>query len=196
MNPNSSCKCRNCNEFFESLSNNRGRQKYCSTKPECRKASKVAAQARWRNKPENREHFSGPHEVQRVRDWRSLHPGYWRKKRTDLQLDALQDFAPNQDTEKKPFVTFEPSESSVNFAPISAPNPSNPASNPSEISSLAALQDLASVQVPLLAGFISLMVGDALQDRFEVFARDLVERGKRVLGESNTVLSGMPVDTT
>jgi len=35
--------------------------------------------------------------------------------------------------------------------------------------------------VPLLAGVISLLVGDALQDRFAVFARQLVDRGKRVL---------------
>jgi hypothetical protein len=44
-----------------------------------------------------------------------------------------------------------------------------------------ALQDLASVQVPLLAGVVSLLIGDALQDRFAVFARELVDRGKRVL---------------
>ena len=44
-----------------------------------------------------------------------------------------------------------------------------------------ALQDLASVQVPLLVGVVSLLVGDALQDGFAVFARQLVDRGKRVL---------------
>jgi len=44
-----------------------------------------------------------------------------------------------------------------------------------------ALQDLASVQVPLLVGVVSLLVGDALQDRFAVFARELIDRGKRVL---------------
>ena len=44
-----------------------------------------------------------------------------------------------------------------------------------------ALQDLASVQVPLLVGVVSLLVGDALQDRFAVFARQLVDRGMRVL---------------
>jgi hypothetical protein len=44
-----------------------------------------------------------------------------------------------------------------------------------------ALQDLAGVQVPLLAGVVSLLIGDALQDRFAIFARELVDRGKRVL---------------
>jgi hypothetical protein len=48
-------------------------------------------------------------------------------------------------------------------------------------SSPDALQDLASVQVPLLAGVVSLLIGDALQDRFATFTRELVDRGKRVL---------------
>src|SRR5580704_6040810 len=44
-----------------------------------------------------------------------------------------------------------------------------------------ALQDLASIEVPLLAGVVSLLIGDALQDRFATFTRELVDRGKRVL---------------
>jgi len=52
---------------------------------------------------------------------------------------------------------------------------------PSNAAAASALQDLASVQVPLFAGVISLLVGDALQDRFAVFARQLVDRDKRVL---------------
>jgi hypothetical protein len=35
--------------------------------------------------------------------------------------------------------------------------------------------------VPLLAGVISLLLGDALQDRFAELTRQLVDRGKRVL---------------
>jgi hypothetical protein len=37
--------------------------------------------------------------------------------------------------------------------------------------SKGALQDLACVQVPLLAGVVSLLIGDALQDRFATRAR-------------------------
>jgi hypothetical protein len=55
---------------------------------------------------------------------------------------------------------------------------------PSTPSGTGALQDLAGVQVPLLAGVVSLLIGDALQDRFAVFARELVDRGKRVLSSS------------
>jgi hypothetical protein len=43
------------------------------------------------------------------------------------------------------------------------------------------LQDLACVQVPLLAQIVSLLIGVALQDRFATFAQELVDRGKRVL---------------
>jgi hypothetical protein len=43
------------------------------------------------------------------------------------------------------------------------------------------LRDLACVQVPLLAGVVSLLIGDALQDRFATFTRELVDKGKRVL---------------
>jgi hypothetical protein len=35
--------------------------------------------------------------------------------------------------------------------------------------------------VPLLVGVVSLLLGDALQDRFAEVARQLVDRGKRVL---------------
>ena len=69
--------------------------------------------------------------MERVRQWRRRHPGYWRKKNA-----------------------VEPE---------------------------AALQDLASCQVPLLVGVVSLLIGEALQDRFAHFARELVDRGKRVL---------------
>jgi hypothetical protein len=70
--------------------------------------------------------------VERVREWRRRHPGYWHKKSAAREATS-------------------------------------------------ALQDLASVQVPLLAGVVSLMIGDALQDRFAHFARELVDRGRCVL---------------
>jgi hypothetical protein len=40
------------------------------------------------------------------------------------------------------------------------------------------LQDFASCQAPLLVGFVSLLIGKALRDRFAHFARELVDRGK------------------
>jgi hypothetical protein len=44
-----------------------------------------------------------------------------------------------------------------------------------------ALQDSASTQQALVAGLISTIMGDALQDSFSQFTLKLVERGRRVL---------------
>src|SRR5260221_4016081 len=71
---------------------------------------------------------------------------------------------------------------------------------PSTPSGTGALQDLAGVQVPLLAGVVSLPIGDAVQDRFAVFARGLVDRGKRVLSRSSArdsrLLQYVPLTTS
>ena len=64
------CKCLHCKKLFVPDYRNRGRQKYCSA-PECQQASKRARQQRWLSKPENRDHFRGAENVQRVQEWRA-----------------------------------------------------------------------------------------------------------------------------
>lgn len=49
----------------------------------------------WLRKPENKGYFSGPTNVERVREWRRKNPGYWKRSKV-----ALQDALPVQDTEK------------------------------------------------------------------------------------------------
>jgi hypothetical protein len=169
MSSPSSCKCLHCREFFFPCPNSRHTQRYCA-KPECRKASKIAAQAKWLNKPQNRFYFRGSENVERVQRWRERHPGYWRKKRSP-RPDALQDLAPIEVSQNQPITLTETGVVANDFG---LREPSRPAS-------ADALQDLACVQVPLLAGVVSLLIGDALQDRFATFARELVDRGKRVL---------------
>lgn len=169
MNSFSSCKCLHCREFFIPCPNSRNTQRYCA-KPECRKASKTAAQAKWLNKPENRFYFRGPENVERIQCWRERHPGYWRKKRSS-QPDALQDLAPSEVSQSQPITLNEIGLLADGFSRC----------EPSKAPSAGALQDLACVQVPLLAGVVSLLIGDALQDRFATFTRELVDRGKRVL---------------
>jgi hypothetical protein len=165
MNSPSSCKCLYCKAFFVPCPNHRATQQYCS-QPQCRKASKAAAQARWRQQPQNRSYFQGPENVERVRRWRARHPGYWRKK-PSVPPVALQDLACPQAAPSEPLTGM----------------PADPAQSltPAESLRADALQDLAGVQVPLLAGVVSLLLGDALQDRFAEVARQLVDRGKRVL---------------
>jgi hypothetical protein len=72
-------KCKHCKAFFAPDCRNVGRQQYCS-QPPCRQASKAASQRRWLQKPANRDDFSGPTHVERVRQWRQDHPGYGRRK--------------------------------------------------------------------------------------------------------------------
>jgi hypothetical protein len=169
MSSPSSCKCLHCREFFVPCPNNRRTQRYCSKAP-CRKASKIAAQAKWLNKPQNRCYFRGPENVERVRRWREHHPGYGRKKRPP-PADALQDLAPIEPSPIEPVTLNEAGLAADDFIVCEA----------SIAPSAGALQDLASVQVPLLVGVVSLLVGDALQDRFAIFARQLIDRGMRVL---------------
>ncbi len=91
-------KCLCCGEIFNVDVRNRGRQKYCP-QPRCRAAGKAARQQRWQKKPENQDYFRGAWNVQRVRDWRARHPGYWRSHRR-RQATALQDALAGQSIEK------------------------------------------------------------------------------------------------
>jgi hypothetical protein len=169
MNSPSSCKCLHCREFFVPCPNNRRTQRYCS-KPACRQASKAAARARWLQQPQNRTYFRGPESVERVRRWRERHPGYWRKK-ARRRPTALQDLAPSEVSPVEPLTA----------PPGGLAGGDLSASEPSGSAGAGALQDLAGLQVPLLVGVVSLLLGDALQDRFAEVARQLVDRGKRVL---------------
>jgi hypothetical protein len=108
-----------------------------------------------------------------VQRWRERHPGYWRKRRSS-RPDALQDLAPSEVSQNQPITINEIALLADDFGLC---EPSKPSKTPRA----GALQDLAYVQVPLLAGVVSLLIGDALQDRFATFTRELVDRGKRVL---------------
>lgn len=149
MRSASSPKCCHCREHFVPSPNNRGKQRYCS-KPRCRKASKAAAQTKWVDKAENRHYFRGAENVERVRQWRRRHPGYWRKKRAAGEaISALQDLASIE--------AVQPETVRVQEQVLPAQKE-------------LVLQDLASCQVPLLAGVVSILIGEALQDRFAIFA--------------------------
>jgi hypothetical protein len=89
-------KCQQCKTYFVPDPRCVKRQRYCS-QPACRKASKVASQPRWLDKPANRHYFQDSTHVERVRAWRQVHPGYWRRKRSETP-HALQD-----DSAPKPF---------------------------------------------------------------------------------------------
>ena len=95
-------RCLVWEELFRPDVRNHGRQKYCS-KSECRQTAKAARQRHWLNKPENRDYFRGPWNVDRVRQWQNAHPGYWkrpsRRKRSVLQdASRTQGIEPSRKT--------------------------------------------------------------------------------------------------
>jgi hypothetical protein len=99
MRDHSPRMCLCCKEIF--IPNPHAPQaKYCS-QPACRKASKQASQAQWLNKPENRNYFCGPQQVERVRQWRREHPGYWRRNK-GRKARPLQDSVALQDLVRSP----------------------------------------------------------------------------------------------
>jgi hypothetical protein len=145
-------KCKHCRELFVPDYRNRNRQRYCS-KPACQKASKAASQTKWLQKPENRDHFRGPINVQRVQQWREAHPGYWRRK-VKTSADALQDACIAEPLENK--------ENNSDFA-------------------VGALQDSFITQPAVLVGLIAQFTGCALQDDIAMAARRMQRLGSDIL---------------
>jgi hypothetical protein len=128
------------------------RQRYCA-KPACRQASKAASQHRWLQKPGNRDYFTGPTHVERVRQWRRAHPGYWRRHAT-RPADALQDDRASQAPPKQQLDTGLTSH---------------------------ALQDVFFLQPAVFVGLIAHLTGLALQDDIAATARRLQQLGRDIL---------------
>lgn len=147
-------KCRCCSQMFVPDPRTADRQHYCS-EPACRKASKAAAQRRWLSKDGNGDRFRGSSEVDRVRRWRQEHPGYWRKKNPASQS--------TQPVEKQ---SLNPGQSSCNV-PRSLPR---------------TLQDDCPTQDPVVIGLISMFTGSTLQDDIAATTRQLLLRGRNILG--------------
>jgi len=97
VRPTRKRKCKHCQAYFAPDPRNVGRQHYCS-QPPCQQASKAASQRRWLSKPDNRDDFRGSDHVERVRQWRKAHPGYWRRKAPQAAdaPDTLQEPLPPQ----------------------------------------------------------------------------------------------------
>ena len=152
-----STKCRICGELFTADARNRKRQKYCA-KRTCRAAGKAQRQRRWLAQPRNRDYFRGPEHVQRVREWRAVHPGYWRRDRRQGEL-ALQDALDGQAVD----LTAE-----------------------IERSAETALQDALRCQGPVLIGLIAHLSDSALQADIAATSRRLLQLGQDILGGKRT----------
>jgi len=162
------CKCLHCKKFFVPDYRNRGRQKYCSDL-ECQAASKQGSQRRWLSKPDNRNYFRSPDNVQRVRQWRAAHPGYWkqppRKPRRALQETCSAQVAVCEEVAQK-----------------QAPQDSQPA-----------LQELCLVKTPLLVGLIAQFTDTALQEDIVTYTRRLIA-GQDILDQPSRRLAKGKLD--
>jgi hypothetical protein len=146
-------KCRICGDLFTADPRNRKRQKYCP-RPTCKAAGKAARQRRWLAHEQNRDYFCGPEQVQRVREWRAAHPGYWRGHRRAGE-DALQD--------------------ALNGQPSDLTEGINPSAE-------TALQDALRCQGPVLIGLIAHLSDSALQADIAATSRRLLQLGQDILG--------------
>jgi hypothetical protein len=146
-------KCRICGDLFTFDPRNRKRQKYCP-KPACKAAGKAARQRRWLGRAENRDYFRGEHHVQRVREWRAAHPGYWRRHRGQARR-ALQDALDAQPVDLTGGIGR---------------------------SAETALQDALRCQGPVLIGLIAHLSDSALQADIAATSRRLLQLGQDILG--------------
>jgi len=146
-------KCRICGDLFAADPRNHKRQKYCP-KPACKATGKAARQQRWLAKAENRDYFHGAEQVQRVREWRAAHPGYWRRLRRQAR-GPLQDALAAQPIELPTGIA-----SSDGFA----------------------LQDALRMQGPVLIGLIAHLSDSALQADIAATSRRLLQLGQDILG--------------
>jgi hypothetical protein len=103
----------------------------------------------------NGDHFRGPDEVRRVQLWRQSHPGYWKKKAP-----------PSQGTQPVDGQATNPDQSSRN-ATRALPT---------------ALQDDCLTENPVFIGLISMVTGSTLQEDIATTARQLLLRGRNILG--------------
>lgn len=152
-------KCKHCKEYFMPHKRNAHHQRYCN-KVDCRVASKRASQRKWADK--NPDYHRGAAQVQRVREWRSKHEGYWRKKADrppPPPSDALQDLLILQGFDREDVKTFR----TLLHMEMSQP-----------------LQDLLMAQHAVICGLTAAITGDALQDVIAETLDACYERGKRL----------------
>ena len=150
--PRTQRKCKHCQTFFAPDPRSARRQRYCA-KLACRQASKAASQHRWLQKPGNRDYFTGPTHVERVRQWRQAHPGYWRRQGARTP-NALQEDLTSQAPQTQPLEGA--------LTPY-------------------ALQDAFFTQPAVVVGLIAHFTGLTLQEDIAITARRLQQLGRDIL---------------
>ena len=152
-------KCLYCGKLFTPDARNHRTQRYCGEK-DCRKASKAASQKKWLSKDENKDYFRGEANVKRVQEWRKAHPEYWkrvsRKKPEKPQEgeNALQEFFNRKSRKGKG--------AKLHFDSF-------------------ALQDSLKLQIELIVGLTSTLIGSTLQESIANAIECYHARGQDIL---------------
>ena len=151
-------KCLHCNRSFVPDCRHRHNQRYCR-KPKCKRARQAASLERWRQKPENRDFWREEWNVDRVRQWRAKHPGYWKSHKRKRAV-ALQN-------------AMNPAQESLLEVdkPVSA-----------EDCATKRITSLLEEQSPVVVGLIAHLTGSTLQNAIGAMAERLFETGRAVLG--------------
>ncbi len=158
MNAAAQLNCFHCNRLFVPDCRHRRDQRCCS-RPACKRARQAASLQRWRAKPENRDFWRGAWNVERVREWRSAHPGYWKRRRKGGEA-ALQNAM------KLPGIT-------------------DPPADHADLDRGCATKRIAALlheQSPVVVGLIVQMTGCTLQNAILEVAEKLFEKGRAVMG--------------
>ena len=148
-------KCRHCRGLFRPDPRNLRHQRFCPKSP-CRRASKAESQRRWLAKPDNRDYFRGPENVERARAWRTDHAGYWRRSSPHI-ASVLQEHPLTQPTDNH--------DESVSL--MNSP-----------------LQELSHAQPLVLMGLIAQLTGAALQEDIAKASRKLQHLANDILNAS------------
>ena len=117
-------------------------------------ASRKASQRKWFQKPENRDYFSGPDQVERVRIWREKNPAYRSTRNRNESFSKLQDHLIPQPTD-----SIQKNDDCVQNA----------------------LQDLLTQQPAVLIGFLANLCGSSLQDDIALYGQKLLRSGLDIL---------------
>lgn len=151
-------KCLNCNRSFTPDCRHRLEQRYCG-KRQCQRVRRQANLESWRKKPENEGYWRGEWNVERVREWRALHPGYWKKQRRKKAVALQNSIKITQETPKE----LEKSDLVVNCA--TKPDGT-----------------LLEQQSPVVVGLIAHLTGSTLQNAIGEMTLRLFETGRAVMG--------------
>jgi hypothetical protein len=163
MDSEAPLKCLHCRRLFVPDCRHRKDQRYCS-RPACKRTSRAASRKGWLAKPEQKDWWHGEWNVDRVRQWRGEHPGYWRrwKRKKVVALQDTMKSAQVSGLEKDRW--DETGRCATRYVP-----------------------EFLKAQSPVVVGLIAQMYGEkgdvALQDTIAAVTVRLFEKGRAVIGQ-------------